>query len=62
MSTHSSILPRESQGQKSLVGYSPCGCEESDTTELTEPALTTHFGFYKRLFHIFLVVNAKNIL
>ena len=57
MTTHSSILPRESQGQKSLVGYSPRGCEESDTTELTEPALTTNFRFYKCLFCIFLVVN-----
>ena len=45
MTTHSSILPRESQGQKSLVGYSPWGCEESDTTELTEPALTTNSDF-----------------
>ena len=22
-----------SHGQRSLVGYSPCGCKESDTTE-----------------------------
>ena len=29
------FLPRESQGQRSLVGYSPQGCKESDTTELT---------------------------
>ena len=28
MATHSSIL-----GQRSLVGYSPCGCKESNTTE-----------------------------
>ena len=26
------FLPGESQGQKSLVGYSPWGCKESDTT------------------------------
>ena len=26
-------LPGESHGQKSLVGYSPQGCKESDTTE-----------------------------
>ena len=43
-------------GTEEPVGYSPC-CEESDTTELTEPALTTNFRFYKCLFHIFLVVN-----
>ena len=34
MTTHSSIfLPGASLGQKSLVGYSPWGCKESDATE-----------------------------
>ena len=33
MATHSSILPGESHGQRSLVGCSPWGREESDTTE-----------------------------
>ena len=27
------FLPGKSHGTKSLVGYSPCGCKESDTTE-----------------------------
>ena len=27
------FLPGESQGQRSLAGYSPWGCRESDTTE-----------------------------
>ena len=27
------FMPGESHGQKSLVGYSPWGCKESDTTE-----------------------------
>ena len=27
------FLPEESYGLRSLVGYSPCGHEESDTTE-----------------------------
>ena len=27
------LLPGKSQGRKSLVGYSPWGCKESDTTE-----------------------------
>ena len=27
------LLPGKSHGQKSLVGYSPWGCKESDTTE-----------------------------
>ena len=33
MAIHSVFLPGESQGQKSLVGYSPRGRKESDTTE-----------------------------
>ena len=33
MATHSSILARESHGQRSLVGYSPWGRTESHTTE-----------------------------
>ena len=32
MATHSSILAGESHGQRSLVGYSPRGHKESDTT------------------------------
>ena len=30
------FLPGESRGQRSLVGYSPWGRKESDTTEATE--------------------------
>ena len=33
MATHSSILGGESHGQRNLVGYSPWGGKESDTTE-----------------------------
>ena len=33
MATHSSILPGEFHGQRSLVGYSPRDCKESDTIE-----------------------------
>ena len=29
------FLPGESHGQRSLAGYSPWGCKESDTTEVT---------------------------
>ena len=29
------FLPGQSHGQKSLVGYSPWDCKESDTTEVT---------------------------
>ena len=31
--THSSILPGKSHGRRSLVGYSPWGLKELDTTE-----------------------------
>ena len=37
------FLRWESHGQMSLADYSPCGCEESDTTEVTQHAYThTH--------------------
>ena len=29
------FLPGESHGQRSLAGYGPQGCKESDTTEVT---------------------------
>ena len=29
------FMPRGSHGQRSLVGYSPWGCKESDATEAT---------------------------
>ena len=32
MATHCSILAQESQGQRSLVGYSPQSCKESHVT------------------------------
>ena len=35
MVTHSNILPGESHGWRSLVGYSPRGCKELDTTSLS---------------------------
>ena len=31
--THQVFLPVEFHGQRSLVGYSPWGCKESDTIE-----------------------------
>ena len=33
MATHFSFLPEKSHGEVSLVGYSPKGCKEPDTTE-----------------------------
>ena len=36
------FLPGEFHGQRSLVGYSPWGCKELDTTKATE-----HAGMHK---------------
>ena len=36
MATHSSYLPGEAHGQRSLVGYSPKGRKELDATKVTE--------------------------
>ena len=35
MATTPAFLPGESHGQRSLVGYSPWGCKESDMTAVT---------------------------
>ena len=37
MAIHSSVLPREFHGQRSLAGYSPASCKESDVTEHINP-------------------------
>ena len=42
MATHSRILPGESHRQRSLEGYSPWGCKESDTTEGVTHGKTMH--------------------
>ena len=42
VATHSVPLPGESHGQRSLVGSSPWGRKESDTTE------KLHFHFHKQ--------------
>ena len=33
LATHSSILPGEFHGQRSLQGYGPWGCKQADTIE-----------------------------
>ena len=35
MATPPVFLPGESHGERSLAGYSPWGCKESDMTEVT---------------------------
>ena len=44
MATHSVFLPGESRGQRSLVGHSPWGCKDLDTTEHA-CTLTVHKRF-----------------
>ena len=41
MATCSSIIAWKFHGQRSLVGYSPWGCKESDTTERLSTAQQT---------------------
>ena len=45
------FLPGESHGQRSLAGYNPQGCKESDVTEqltLTSNAIRTPENFFKQ--------------
>ena len=35
------FLPGESYGQRSLLGYNPLGCKESDTTEQARTGVRT---------------------
>ena len=48
MANHSRILAwKKSHGQRSLAGYSPWGCKESDTSEhihTHKHGLTVHFA------------------
>ena len=44
MATSPVFLPGKSLGRKNLVGYSPWGCKESNTTE----GLQFHFHFHRR--------------
>ena len=46
MATHSSILAWKFHGQRSLVGYSPWHCKESDTTEQACKHETSLVGLY----------------
>ena len=45
MVTYSSILPWRTPGQRSLMGYSPQGRKESDTSEVNEHARTQAYLF-----------------
>ena len=46
------FLPGELHGQRSLTGYSPWGCKESDTTEgLTHTHICNSIHTYNKLIY-----------
>ena len=49
MATTPVLLRRESYGWRSLVGYSPWGCKESDMTERLYFLMITIFSFLGRV-------------
>ena len=51
------FLPGEFHGQRSLEGYSPWGCKESDTTE----QLSTHAHCYMYLYK-YMYIHEKILL
>ena len=46
------FFPEISHGWRSLVGYSPWGCKELDTTEMTSLSLSFFHGMSMLSFHI----------
>ena len=46
MATHSRILPGKPHGERSLVGYSPQGCTESDMTEQLSMSTTSFYSIF----------------
>ena len=51
------FLPGESQGQRSLVGYSPQSCTESDMTELIQHAYTRKVELLDHMVVPFLILG-----
>ena len=48
MATHSSVLTRKPDGQRTLAGYSPQGHKELDTTErLSTQEMDTMFSYFQ---------------
>ena len=63
ISTHPVFLPRKSQGQRSLMGYSPWGHKEADTTErLTFSLLVVNSTVYHLLLSSWDTANLLNSL
>ena len=52
------FLPGKSHGQRSLAGYSPGGCKESDTTE--QAHIHNLFGhFFSKFFWVYIYLTVK---
>ena len=69
MATHYIFLPGELHGQRSLVGYSPQGHKELDTTEVTQHTCNMMFiiikdgqVFLSKLYINFMLVNNQPLL
>ena len=58
MATHSSILAWRILGQKSLVGYSPWGCKESDIIE--QPKENCKGALSLRTSNLLFITHNKN--
>ena len=51
------FLPRESHGQRSLAGYIPWGCKESDTTEHARMCECSVWTLYSTPLYIYIYMN-----
>ena len=58
MVTHSSFLPGESHGQRSLAGYSPKGPKELNMTKVTE-LQCSHAFFLEVPLDLYIVSGAQ---
>ena len=60
MATTPELLPGESHGQRSLVGYSPWGRKESDSTERLNNKVLCSGNYYQLKFSLKLIqINRK---
>ena len=46
------FLPGETHGQRSLVGYGPLGCKQSDTTEATQHTRISGVAYHNSIYQI----------
>ena len=56
------LLPGKSHGQRSLVGYSPWGCKESDTTKRLLSLFSITLAYFEYAVTSSLFINFFNLL